>query len=261
MEAENDRIHEVESVDSSPSTKEGIQQGVTEGLYRLINKKARTLLDLGGGSIKSGVLWALKRVGSNGAYRIMSLRGATYLDLESGCVVTQEEWHQEDESPVLAYNYVGEGSSRLHQEWNIAAEGEGFYTLQCAKTGTYLEIQGGNSASGTRATCSKRTPGGDHQLWDLERASRTTIEIKSIISSWKPDLLSRLFQPYDDDNEYFILPSDLRNIIWNGTKLLRQEVRRSTFDYDGFVIKAKDAVNTSIRDRLRVDVRMLAPDT
>lgn len=136
-----------------------------------------------------------------------------------------------------------------------------------------------NSDDGARATCSRRAERGDHQLWDLERASRTTTEIKSIIRSWKPDLPSRLFQPHDDDNQcvtfsppdwclsqtilprrYFVLVSEFRNNIWNGTKLLRQEVRRSTFDYDGFVIRAKDAVNTSVRDRLRVDVRMLHYD-
>lgn len=50
MEPENNQNHEVESVNSSASAGGGVHQDVTEGLYRLKNKKARTLLDLGGGT-------------------------------------------------------------------------------------------------------------------------------------------------------------------------------------------------------------------
>lgn len=148
---------------------------------------------------------------------------------------------KEDNSQVFVYNYVGNCEARLHQEWIVSEEPEGFYrsggavcflaeiklltthrdSLQCAKTGTFLEIQQGclifrhlfalfahpfrsrfsKPDNGIKATCSKRVDGGDHQLWELERATRTTAEIKSILQSWKPDILSRLFQPHDDENE------------------------------------------------------------
>lgn len=117
------------------------------------------------------------------------------------------------------------------------------------------------------------TEGHDGQLWDLERVSRTSLEIKGVITSWKPDLLSRIIQPYADHDEsvtslcwyllrgsphyasrYFVIPQRLRNIIWNQTKLLNQPIYKNTFDYDDFVIKAKDAVNTWARDSLRVRV-------
>lgn len=117
----------------------------------------------------------------------------------------------------------------------------------------------------------------DHQLWELERVSRTSQEVKDVIRAWKPELLNRLVQSYGDDiqyagsktnqsasvglpnlinsgSRYFVLPSKLRETIWDGTKLLRQSVRKGAFDYDDFVIKVKDAVNTWARDRLRKDV-------
>lgn len=105
--------------------------------------------------------------------------------------------------------------------------------------------------------------------------SRTTVEIKGMMSSWKPDLLDRLFQPYRDSTEsvgvlarkikmyarltktrtrYFVLPHELRNTIWNETKLLNQAICRNTFNYDDFVIKAKDAMNSWARDKLRIYV-------
>lgn len=88
-------------------------------------------------------LWALKRAGLDGSYRLMSLRGTTFLDLESGLVIAQSDGptrrllthivleiqnrKQEDGSRVCAYNYVGEGKGRSHQEWIISDEGAGSY--------------------------------------------------------------------------------------------------------------------------------------
>lgn len=57
---------------------------------------------------------------------------------------------------------------------------------------------------------------------------------------------------------YFVLPFELRKTIWEGTKLQRQTVRKHVFDYDDFVIKAKDAVSSWARDRLRVDVSLIS---
>lgn len=78
-------------------------------------------------------------------------------------------------------------------------------TLSCAVCSlcllTHFRSRFSKPDNGIRVTCCRRVDGGDHQLWDLERATRTTAEIKSILKSWKPDILSRLFQPHDDKNE------------------------------------------------------------
>ncbi|KAG8915247.1 hypothetical protein FRC01_003728, partial [Tulasnella sp. 417] len=52
---------------------------------------------------------------------------------------------------------------------------------------------------GTPVTCSPRAYYGDHQLWALERVSRTSQEIRSLIKSWKSELLPNLVQPFADD--------------------------------------------------------------
>lgn len=235
--------------------------GIPSGLYVLINKKARTLLDLSGGNTASGAscegwprnvnekidhqLWVIYKGESEGSHRIMSFRGGTFLDLEAG--------KRGNKSRVAAYKNVGNGDSRLNQEWRISDEIRGYHTIQSVRTDTFLEIADGKPDNGTLVVCSPVANDNDHQLWELERVSRTSQEVKNIIRSWKPELLSRLVQPYGDDVEYFVLPHKLRNTIWEGTKLLRQSVRKGTFDYDDFVIKVKDAVNTWARDRLRSD--------
>ncbi|KAG8912337.1 hypothetical protein FRC01_005147 [Tulasnella sp. 417] len=233
-------------------------QGIPEGLYVLINKKTKTLIDLGGGNTGSPAscegwprnvnekidhqLWIISQVEPDGNYRIMSYRAGTFLDLEAG--------KSEKKSRVMAYNRVVKGDSRLHQEWIISAEVHG---IQCAKTRTYLELADGKADNGTHLVCSPEATDKDHQFWEFERVSRTCQEVKAVIGSWKPELLDRLVQPYGDNVQYFVLPSKLRDTIWDGTKLLRQHVRTGTFDYDDFVIKVKDAVNTWARDRLRKD--------
>lgn len=41
----------------------------------------------------------------------------------------------------------------------------------------------------------------DHQLWILDRVSRTGSEIKAMFESWKPDLASRIMQPHKAQTE------------------------------------------------------------
>ncbi|KIO23021.1 carbohydrate-binding module family 13 protein [Tulasnella calospora MUT 4182] len=236
-------------------------QGISEGLYVLVNKKARTLLDLSGGNTGSPAtcegyqrnvnekidhqLWVISQVERDGNYRIMSYRAGTFLDLEAG--------KSEKKSRVMVYNRVEKGDGRLHQEWIISPEVYGYHTIQCAKTKTFLEILDDKPENATHVVCSPEANDKDHQFWELERVSRTVQEVKAMIQSWKPDLLNRLVQPYGDNVQYFVLPNKLRDTIWDGTKLLRQPVRTGTFDYDDFVIKVKDAINTWARDRLRKD--------
>ncbi|KAG8902122.1 hypothetical protein FRC00_001563 [Tulasnella sp. 408] len=248
MNAENHQALQGEIENPLVAPNDDVQQVIVDGLYILTNEKARTLLNLSGGFIDSGTvchgwqcnpchgmdhqLWELKQSGANGSYRIMSFRGLTYLDLEAG--------KSEDGTKVFACSYVGEGSNRLRQEWFIE-EHEGSY-----KFGDIFSIL--KPDNGIQATCS-RWVGGDHQLWDLERVSGRTAEIKAIIESWKPNLLSRVIQPHADNND------QLRNVIWNDTKLMRQSVRKSSYDYDSFVIRTKDAVNAWARDTMRIEAR------
>ncbi|KAG8894892.1 hypothetical protein FRC01_012686, partial [Tulasnella sp. 417] len=239
-----------------------------DGLYVLTNNMSRTVLDLSGGNSGGGTrcagfsrnindsidhqLWIVKHDDSNNMYTLKNLRGGTFLDLQAG--------KRENGSQVTGYPRSLADGSRRNQEWRIVEQApdqhtsgkkpdsemswgshKSRYRIQCSATNTYLEISGGNTSNGTNATCSARADNGDHQLWSLERVSRTTREIKAILESWKPDLLNRLLQPYGDEAEYFVLPYELRKTIWDGTRLQRQTVRKHVFDYDDFVIKSKDA--------------------
>ncbi|KAG8901658.1 hypothetical protein FRC00_005699 [Tulasnella sp. 408] len=182
-------------------------QRIPEGLYVLINKKTRTLIDLGGGNTGSPAscegwprnvnekidhqLWIISQVEAGENYRIMSYRAGTFLDLEAG--------KSDKKSRVMAYKHVGKGDSRLHQEWKISAEVHGYHTIQCAKTGTFLEIADGKPDNGAHLVCSPEANDKDHQFWELERVSRTSQEVKAVIQAWKSELLDRLVQPYGDN--------------------------------------------------------------
>ncbi|KIO33511.1 hypothetical protein M407DRAFT_17762 [Tulasnella calospora MUT 4182] len=231
------------------------------GLYVLVNKMTGTIVDLDAGCTQSGApcvgwsrnfnqyidhqLWVITRNNVQGSYRIMSYRAGTYLDLISG--------KPGPKSQVAAYNYVGNGDSHLNQEWWISsAFGTKYYTIECARSQTLLEIANGKIINGTPVTCSPPNHQ-DHQLWELQRVSRTQHEIQDIIKSWKPALVGHLVQPFADDVQYLILPSKLRGAIYDETNLFHQAVRKGTFDYGDFVIKAKDAVKTWARDRFRLD--------
>lgn len=97
------------------------------------------------------------------------------------------------------------------------------YRIQCAGTGTFLEMDDEyvlplglqptllhltierapfRSAEDWRiVSCSGAIQDRDLQLWSFERVSRTTLEIKGVMSSWKPDLINHLFHPYGDNDE------------------------------------------------------------
>ncbi|KIO23029.1 carbohydrate-binding module family 13 protein [Tulasnella calospora MUT 4182] len=245
---------------------EGVISLMTEGLYTLTNKKIRKLLTLSNADIHSGTpcvgwprstdpildfqLWVLKRANTDGAYTLMSLRAGTFVDLLAG--------NGENNAGVVAHSYVGSEPGRPNQEWRIAEQDHGYYTIQCVSTGTFLEMDGESAEQWRRISCSSATQDRSLQLWSLDRVSRTTLEIKEVMGSWKPDLLnpSRLFQPYGDQDEYWVLPYELRKTLWNETKLLDQAICRNTFDYDDFVIKVKDKMNSWARDTLRIYVSL-----
>lgn len=231
------------------------------GLYILTNNLSRTALDLYEGNSNAGTrcvvharntdhsidhqLWIIRHDESSNTYTIRNLRGGTYLDLQGG--------KSENGSQVTGNPRSLADGSRRNQEWRIVEQVPDQYTIQSSATNTYLEISGGNISNGTSVTCSARADDAEYQLWTVEHVSRTTQEIKAILASWKPDLLKHLFQPHEDDAEYFVLPYELRKKIWTETKLQSQTVRKRVFDYDDFVIKAKDAIRSWARDRLRID--------
>lgn len=56
-----------------------------------------------------------------------------------------------------------------------------------------------DSPNDTHLVCLEETKERDYQFWDLERVSRSNLEVKSIFGRWKPELLARVLQPYEDD--------------------------------------------------------------
>ncbi|KAG8915873.1 hypothetical protein FRC00_010194 [Tulasnella sp. 408] len=214
-------------LDIQPSYESNEQDGpLPDGLYVLTNNKSRTVLDLSVGTLTSKVLvgctgfsqlsfitpgtvgWAITTMGPRGferktdysiadqlwivkhetlndTYTLRNYGLGTYLDLSAG---------PKNGSLVTANNRSLADESRRNQEWRIIEEEIDQYK---------------NPANGTSATCSALVDSGDHQLWTLERVSRKTREIKTVLESWKPGI--RLFQPYGDDAEYLspLLPATL----------------------------------------------------
>ncbi|KAG8941219.1 hypothetical protein FRC04_004671 [Tulasnella sp. 424] len=225
---------------------DGRDHPLPDGLYILKNKISRTVIDLYAGIPDRGTrcagfprntdgnidhqLWIIKCDTSNNTYTLKNHRGGTYLDLEAG--------KRENGSRVCGYPRTLEDGGRRNQEWRIIEQDidedtldntlNSYYRIQNIHTDTYLEIPGGNPSMDTIVACSTKIDGGDHQLWIIEL-------------------------PYGDDAEYFVLPSELRRTIWDGTNLQSQKIRRHVFDYDDFVIKAKEAVGSWARGRLRDD--------
>lgn len=56
---------------------------------------------------------------------------------------------------------------------------------------------------------------------------------------------------------YFVLSHELRQAIWEETNLRKQKVHQHMFDYDDFVVKAREAVRAWTRDRYTNAVRTL----
>ncbi|KIO17421.1 hypothetical protein M407DRAFT_32914 [Tulasnella calospora MUT 4182] len=267
MVSENTKLQDTTKSQNEPPSyvAEDAIQAIPEGLYTLTNKKIRKLLVVHNGDIRSGTacigwpritgssldfqLWALKHASADGSYTLMSLRAGTYIDLQAGKTANR--------APVIAHSYASSEPSRLNQEWRISEEVPGYYTLRCARTETFLEMDDESTEKWRKIYCSNASQERDSQLWSLDRVSRTSLEIKEVMGKWKPDLLNRLFQPYGDNDEfyfesrYIVLPYELRKPIWNETGLLDQAICRNTFDYDDFVIKAKDAMNSWARDNFR----------
>lgn len=236
---------------------------IREGLYLIMNKKSRTTIDLYRGESASGTqvkghersakdnignqLWIVKRDGVNNTYSLRNFQGGTCLDLFEG--------RRENGSGAVGWPRNFHKVHRLNQEWRIEEYEPTYYRIQCCQSGTYLEVAGGNPSNGTPITCSAAQSKSDHQLWSFELVSRGGPEITALFESWKPAILPRLLQPYKNSSQYFVLPSDLRKSIWQGTNLLRQPLRPHLFDYDDFVIRAKDAITVWARNRFQADVR------
>lgn len=229
---------------------------IRDGLYILMNKMSRTVLDLW--HPKSGTqcqgwsqyslgnqLWIVQKSPDKDTYTLKNIQHAAFLDLLAG--------NPENGAPAIGHHRVEDS---LNQEWRIVEHAPYYYTLQCAKTNTYLEIPGGNSENGTKTTCSNAALKMDHQLWILDRVSRSGQEIRSIIERWKPGLLSpRLFLPHGETAEYLGLPAIHCRSLWEKTNLQRQPIQPLFFDYDLFVVKSKDAVHSWAKNTFPAETR------
>jgi len=234
-----------------------------EGIYILVNKASRTLLDLAGGKPSNGTKcqgwrqlynesfarsrWIIRHDGADGTYTLTNIRSGTLLDLEAG--------RRENNSKVTGWLRPPQSQveNRANQEWHIEDDGAGYHTLRNARASTFLELDKGSNEDGTWATCSAFIDGKDSQLWDLERVTRSGEEIIGILGDWNEPLLSRLCQPYVLEAQYLVIPEELRREIWDRAGLRTQPLRKHVFDHDDFVIKAKEAVTTWARDNLRVN--------
>lgn len=221
-----------------------------EGLYVIINKIARTVLDLSGAEAGSrshcfqrldnhfigNQLWLIQQKGLNATFTLRSFKHNNVLEVTAG------------ESYVAGRPRVLSEENRLKQEWLIVEHGPRQYTVQCVQAKKFLELPEGNPTNGTQVTCTEASEDRVHQIWELERVSRSSVEVKTIIERWKPELLPRILQPYEDTAEYFVLGYELRKSIWESTNLRQQRLHQHMFDYDDFVVKAKEAVRAWARD-------------
>lgn len=233
-----------------------------EGFYMLRNKKTRTVAELyspgdamnhsrayrvTNSDMIGRQMWLIQHSSRDGTYTLKNLDYSKYLEVKDGC--------PSNGAPVIPRPRQLADEVRLNQEWRIEEVNWGEYTLKCARTNTLLEVPGGDASDGVKVTCSEATAQNDHQVWILSRVSRTSPEIKTILESWKPSIAPRMLQPHTSQIEYFVLPHAVRQLLWEGTKLLRQPVRIGVFDYNDFVIRAKDAVSSWARDTYPIEVQ------
>lgn len=225
-----------------------------EGLYVVTNQTARTVLDLSTADVGSrshcyqrtdsqylgNQLWLIQRKGLNATFTLKNFKHNNVLEVTTG--------GSQSESYVTGQPRVFSEENRLSQEWLIVEHAPRQYTVQCVQTKKFLELPKGNPTNGTHVTCTEASEDRDHQIWDLERVSRSSVEVKAIIERWKPELLPRILQPYEDAAEYFVLERELRKSIWEKTNLRQQRLHQHMFDYDDFVVKAKEAVRAWARD-------------
>ncbi|KIO23019.1 carbohydrate-binding module family 13 protein [Tulasnella calospora MUT 4182] len=247
-----------------PAYEENARPAVPEGLYVITNRRSRLVLDLRDGESRDGALcyaytrnnndcidhqfWIVKQNGSNGAYTLQNIRGGHFLSLP--WKLFSIPLKQQVTEPIICHAREPKGTNRLNQEWHIQTKSTGSYAIQSARTHKFLDVR-----QGWLVNSLLLSPGSEEnegQVWDLERVSRTTQEIRTILCEWRPHILSRLFQPYPDDAQYFLLPHELRKAIWEREGLHQHGSVQYAFDYDDFVTKAKAAANSWARYRFRV---------
>ncbi|KAG8941221.1 hypothetical protein FRC04_004673 [Tulasnella sp. 424] len=254
-----------------PSYEEEHITELPEGLYIFANKTGEMVLDLpesGWFSLlfrpesvglgeqtpiqlfhRRNQLWIVKRDGSGGAFTVQNLLWGSFL---SAPVKVYETYlvlfRKEVGSPVVKGNRRSLNARlRSHQEWRIGKTSAELFTVHCEHNNTFLDIVGLGQLHAVLG--SVRIPGREEQLWELERVSRTGQEIRKILSDWKPDLASRIFEPYPDDAQYFVLPYELRKSLLDRAGISRQGYIKYAFDYHDLVIKAKDSISSWARGR------------
>ncbi|KIO23033.1 carbohydrate-binding module family 13 protein [Tulasnella calospora MUT 4182] len=250
---------EIEGLSRSKGS-DGQATQLREGLYFLVNKKSRTSLDVNAGNgvrvqgyepnLDNNIgnqMWAITKERLNDTHTLINIQHGTYLDLQGGL--------RNNGSAVISSAWQLDNQSRSNQEWRIEEREPDYFVIQCSSTDSYLELPGGSPQNSTLATCSQAAEQMDHQLWSLDLISRSALDIKMMLKSWKPDIEPRLFLSHGDSVQYFVLPNQIRRDIWKGTGLLRQPLRPHFFDDDSFVTRMKDAVTYWARDRFQANIR------
>jgi hypothetical protein len=223
---------------------------ISNNVYTIKNVASGTVLDLDNGKSANGTKcqgweaypkseltydqqWLISDVqGSVGVYTLRNLRGGTYLDLSNGSST--------DGTKVQGWEAASSANVK-NQQWTITAEGStGHYRLQNVAGGTYLDLDSGNSANGTKVQGWSYVKDDKNQLWDLTRVSRTHDEVQAIVDA--NSFTGVEFASYRTDELYVVVPDSVRQDIYNGTGLSKTSWRDQIFDCDDFAIVAKAAV-------------------
>jgi hypothetical protein len=106
---------------------------------------------------------------SDGRYKITNRKNSKAIDVDGH---SHDDGHR-----VHLYNYSGAGN----QQWNITAQGGGFYLLVCAESGKALNVPQGQPEDGvplTQANVNK----GPSQKWKIEKTDAGFFKLTSMVS-------------------------------------------------------------------------------
>ncbi|KAJ6494535.1 ricin B lectin domain-containing protein [Mycena sanguinolenta] len=108
-----------------------------------------------------------------GTCTITNLNSQTRLDLDGG--------NSANGTKVQGWQALAPDAAEYqNQVWNVQYDknklGVDAYTISNVKTGTYMEISGGNTTDGTQVTCSAASAGdkpGDEQEWEIVKVDNS----------------------------------------------------------------------------------------
>ncbi|KAK6969378.1 ricin-type beta-trefoil lectin domain-containing protein [Favolaschia claudopus] len=128
--------------------------------------------------------WSLTTLTTPPPDTITSFQSHTRLDLAGG--------NSADETKVVAWEpHPSSNPDYLNQVWTIQPipERQGFdaYTIVNKRSGTYLELVGGNGTDGFGVTCSKKASGDDqvgatYQEWEFVKIKEGYYKVRNVAS-------------------------------------------------------------------------------